>query len=103
MNPHTVPIINGMAMSYSKFNGKKADILFAPWDNALLSVDVRTESGTLAVVIAKDNDRDNPISRWDNLPTTQLTFPLPGSGPYYVWLEAKDHKGSYRIEVIPGQ
>lgn len=102
-NPHTVPMMNGMGMRYSKFNGKKSEIIIAPWENAQLNVEVVTESGTLAIAVARDDDRDNPINRWDNIPTSQFTIPLPETGAYYVWVEAKDHKGSFWIDLIPGK
>lgn len=104
MNPRTFPLMDGMAMRYSKMNGKKAETIFAVrGTRPVLDVEVETVSGSIAIVVAKNNARDVVIDRYDNVQTSQFAITLPEPGEYYVWVEAKDHQGSFWIELRPSQ
>jgi hypothetical protein len=83
-----------MSMTYHYFRGEKEKKLTVDEGEPLVvSVDIKTESGTLDAYII--NEDDEYIYEGHDIPTSSFTVDLAEAGKYRIRVEAAKHKGSY--------
>lgn len=83
-----------MSMTYHYFRGdKEKKLTVDEGETLVVSVDIKTESGTLDAYII--NEDDEYIYEGHDIPTSSFTVDLTEAGKYRIKVEAAKHKGSY--------
>lgn len=85
-------------MRYDYFDGyKQTTINVKDGVNKTVNIEITSQSGSLDLYIAKDNDIEQAVFREYNIATGSYIATLTESGRYTVRVTATEHKGSYKI------
>lgn len=85
-----------MSMSYSKFSGQKSTSLKVKKDEIIdVAINIVTKSGSINVSI--DNENGESFYEGTDVPTSSFVVSLEKEGEYKIGVNAKSHKGSYKI------
>ena len=87
---------HSFSMRYELFDGEKVYTIKAGDQKVAVAVSVETQSGNLAITIAKDGEE--PVYSGHHLLTTDFVVYLNEPGKYTVTLSAQDHSGSYYFD-----
>lgn len=86
---------NSVELSYKKLNGTKSyDISLS--DGDVIAVEVTTNSGTLKLEIARENQE--PVYTGSDFPEGGFTVNISEAGYYTVSLTGEDHSGEVKLE-----
>jgi len=84
-----------MSMSYQKFSGYKARTITLDRDAPEIRVEIETQAGWLGLAVTGEDGKVYYLG--SELPTSSFTVKTDRPGKVELKVEAKDHKGSYRI------
>ena len=88
--------LTSMSMEYLKFSGNKnTKIKLEEAETCEIYVNIVSEDGKLDLFITDENGEHSYEGH--NIPTSEFTVTLSKAGQYKIRVEAKDHKGSYKI------
>jgi hypothetical protein len=89
-----------LSMSYMKFNGsKRGEFIHVPEGGTVeIRTAVVTEGGSLSIIVSRENEKGEVVYRADDIQTSEFTITISGKGDYFIWFEAKDHKGAYSLQ-----
>lgn len=87
---------HSFSMRYSYFNGTKVYTIDAKEEKLAVKVDIVSDSGDLAITIAKDGEA--PAYTGNQIPTSSFTVYLAEPGRYTVTVTANAHTGSYSFD-----
>lgn len=86
-----------MYMRYEYFDGYKQTTINVKDGVKTVNIEITSQSGSLDLYIAKDNDIEQAVFREYNIATGSYTAELTEPGKYTVRVNAAAHKGSYKI------
>lgn len=87
---------HSFSMRYNYFNGTKVYTINAKEENLAVKVDIQSDSGDLAITIAKDGEA--PAYTGNQIPTSSFTVYLKEPGKYTVTVTAQKHCGSFSLD-----
>lgn len=87
---------HSFSMRYDYFNGTKVYTIDAKEEHLAVKVDIVSDSGELAVTIAKGGE--TPAYTGNQIPTSSFTVYLSDPGKYTVTITAQKHAGSYSFD-----